>query len=104
MTPTYVPSVTPSYLPSITPTFESTTVPTYVPSVTPIFLPSNVPSLQPFNTPVFLPDTLQWEFLTGFNVQSSPAIGADGSIYFGSGDNYIYAITPSGTLIWKYLT
>ena len=33
---------------------------------------------------------------------SSPAIGSDGTIYVGSGDDYIYAINPDGTLKWKY--
>ena len=42
--------------------------------------------------------------MTGYWVESSPAIGADGSIYVGSDDNNIYALTSSGTLLWKYLT
>ena len=47
---------------------------------------------------------MKWKYLTGDLVQSSPAIGADGSIYIGSFDNNIYALTSSGTLKWKYLT
>jgi len=35
-------------------------------------------------------------------VLSSPAIGSDGIIYVGSGDGYLYAINPDGTLKWKY--
>ena len=42
--------------------------------------------------------------MTGNKVQSSPAIGVDGSIYIGSNDKNIYALTSSGTLKWKYLT
>ena len=33
-----------------------------------------------------------WEFETGFEMDSSPAIGSDGTIYVGSGDNKLYAI------------
>ena len=33
-----------------------------------------------------------WEFETGGYVQSSPAIGSDGTVYVGSWDNKLYAI------------
>jgi outer membrane protein assembly factor BamB len=33
-----------------------------------------------------------WEFETGGPVNSSPAIGSDGTVYFGSGDKKLYAI------------
>ena len=33
-----------------------------------------------------------WEFKTGGGVLSSPAIGSDGTVYFGSVDNKLYAI------------
>ena len=32
-------------------------------------------------------------------MDSSPAIGSDGTIYIGS--NYIYALNPDGTLKWE---
>ena len=35
---------------------------------------------------------------------SSPAIGADGSIYVGSDDGNVYALTSSGAFKWSYLT
>ena len=35
---------------------------------------------------------------------SSPAIGADGTIYVGSWDTKLYAINPNGTLKWSYTT
>ena len=35
---------------------------------------------------------------------SSPAVAADGTIYFGSYDYYLYALSPSGVLKWKYPT
>jgi len=37
--------------------------------------------------------TLKWKFQTGDHVFSSPAISSDGTIYVGSGDYYLYAIT-----------
>ncbi len=49
-----------------------------------------------------------WKFhtqasLTNENfVDSCPAIGDDGTIYFGSDDNYFYALNPDGTLKWKF--
>lgn len=43
------------------------------------------------------------------DVPSSPAIGADGTIYFGGageyprrGGGYFYALSPAGTLKWRY--
>ena len=33
-------------------------------------------------------------------IETSPAIGADGTIYFGSGDGNFYAIKPDGSLKW----
>ncbi|KLO24248.1 hypothetical protein X275_00760 [Marinitoga sp. 1197] len=47
---------------------------------------------------------LKWKFKTEDRVLSSPAIGADGTIYIGSYDNYLYAINPDGSLKWKYKT
>jgi hypothetical protein len=38
---------------------------------------------------------LLWEFETGSGVDSSPAIGSDGTVYFGSGDGKIYALQTS---------
>jgi len=45
-----------------------------------------------------------WRYRVGLSVQSSPGIGVDGTIYFGSNDDYIYALNPDGTLRWRYLT
>jgi|GEM_PF-1209962 len=54
----------------------------------------------------------KWEFQTGpgkcplpDGVDSSPAIGSDGTIYVGSNDGYVYAIAPeSGKEKWKFQT
>lgn len=47
-------------------------------------------------------EPLKWKFETGAGVGSSPAIGPDGTIYFGS-DGF-YALNPDGTLKWKFET
>ncbi|MEM4229483.1 MAG: PQQ-binding-like beta-propeller repeat protein, partial [Thermoproteota archaeon] len=48
--------------------------------------------------------TLKWKYQTGGYVYSSPSIGSDGTIYFGSYDSHLYALNPDGTLKWKYKT
>jgi len=49
------------------------------------------------------PTGLKWKFKTGGIVQSSPAVGYDGTIYVGSSDGYLYAVNPDGTLKWKFM-
>ncbi|RJP89676.1 MAG: hypothetical protein C4518_09795 [Desulfobacteraceae bacterium] len=45
----------------------------------------------------------QWQFETGGDVDSSPAIGADGTVYAGSDDGNLYAIAPdTGVEIWRF--
>ena len=39
-------------------------------------------------------------FETGAEVASSPAIGVDGTVYIGSDDGMLYAVSADGTLIW----
>ncbi|MEE9443283.1 MAG: PQQ-binding-like beta-propeller repeat protein [candidate division Zixibacteria bacterium] len=51
--------------------------------------------------------TLKWIFETGDGVESSPAIGPDGTIYFGSYDSCFYALTDmgnEGVQKWKFKT
>ena len=50
------------------------------------------------------PGSKKWEFVTGGFVDSSPAIGSDGTIYVGSHDYKLYAINPNGTKKWDYET
>jgi outer membrane protein assembly factor BamB len=45
-------------------------------------------------------NTLLWTYQTGGPVRSSPAIGADGTVYFGSLDGNAYAVWPDGKLRW----
>ena len=49
--------------------------------------------------------TKKWEFLTGNSVESSPAIGADGTVYVGSDDKKVYALDgATGAKKWEFLT
>jgi len=53
------------------------------------------------------PGTLLWEFDTKYRkgeFTGAPAIGADGTIYFGSGDTKIYAVNSNGTKKWEFDT
>jgi uncharacterized repeat protein (TIGR02543 family) len=47
---------------------------------------------------------LKWSFTTGDEIFSSPAIGADGTIYVGSFDGKLWAINPDGSPKWSLLT
>jgi outer membrane protein assembly factor BamB len=49
-------------------------------------------------------NAVKWSFATGGAVDSTPAIDADGTIYFGSGDGYVYALNSDGTTKWSYAT
>jgi outer membrane protein assembly factor BamB len=50
--------------------------------------------------------TLKWRYHTSDfrEIKSSPAIGSDGTIYFGSLNDTLYALNPDGTLKWAYST
>ncbi len=48
--------------------------------------------------------TKLWEFKTADAVLSSPAIAPDGTVYVGSHDHHLYAITSDGTLKWSFTT
>lgn len=47
---------------------------------------------------------LKWSFATEGVVNSSPAIGADGTIYVGSWDGKLYAVNADGSLKWSFAT
>ena len=51
----------------------------------------------------FIDERLKWSYTTGDQMFSSPAIGADGTIYVGSWDSNVYAINPGGMLEWNTL-
>jgi len=51
------------------------------------------------------PGTIKWKFQPSqAQIWSSPVIGPDGVIYFGSADSYFYAVNPNGTMKWKFKT
>ena len=43
----------------------------------------------------------KWQFNTGGNVMSSPAVGTDGTVYVGSHSNKIFALNPADRLAGK---
>ncbi|ODS32378.1 MAG: hypothetical protein SCARUB_02489 [Candidatus Scalindua rubra] len=47
---------------------------------------------------------IKWTFQAGDVISSSPVIGIDGTIYFGSQDKHLYALNPDGSLKWKFET
>jgi hypothetical protein len=58
-----------------------------------------------FGDPMTTPGTVNWRYgnLTGSSPgNSSPAIGPDGTIYYGSSDGYLYGLNPDGALRWRY--
>jgi outer membrane protein assembly factor BamB len=50
------------------------------------------------------PGTLRWSVTTGDSVYSSPAVDGDGTLYAGSYDGKLYALTPAGTQKWVFAT
>lgn len=48
------------------------------------------------------PGAKLWEFPAGSLVQSSPALGADGTVYIGSDGGKLYALTPAGVKKWEF--
>jgi outer membrane protein assembly factor BamB len=46
--------------------------------------------------------SLKWKYQTGDRVDSSPKVGSDGTIYVGSVDFYLYAITSTGNMVHRY--
>ncbi|MBN2357206.1 PQQ-binding-like beta-propeller repeat protein, partial [candidate division KSB1 bacterium] len=44
----------------------------------------------------------KWSFYTNCTVYSTPAIDADGSLYFGGYDGNLYAVNSQGERLWEY--
>jgi outer membrane protein assembly factor BamB/beta-lactamase superfamily II metal-dependent hydrolase len=127
-TKTATPTKTPTITPTETPTWDPS-VPTYTPTETPTetATPTNTPTILPTTTalpcgpwPQFRRSknhwakngtnavechgALAWVFETDGDVISSPAQGSDGTVYFGSADNKLYALTSVGDIEWTYVT
>ena len=45
-----------------------------------------------------------WSFETDGEIRSSPAIGDDGTVYFGTSTGKVYALDPNGTEKWNFTT
>ncbi|MGV3755430.1 MAG: PQQ-binding-like beta-propeller repeat protein [Verrucomicrobiota bacterium] len=43
---------------------------------------------------------LLWTADLGHRIQSSPALGLDGTVYIGTDDGFIHALKPDGTIAW----
>lgn len=49
--------------------------------------------------------TLKWAYQTAGDIGSSAAVGADGTLFFGSWDKHLYAVNAAdGSLKWKFQT
>ncbi|MEI6309183.1 MAG: PQQ-binding-like beta-propeller repeat protein [bacterium] len=46
---------------------------------------------------------VKWSFPTYHRILSTPAVGPDGSIYFGGGDRRLWAVTPTGGERWNFV-
>ncbi|UCD14422.1 MAG: PQQ-like beta-propeller repeat protein [Thermoplasmatales archaeon] len=46
--------------------------------------------------------SIKWRYETGHHVDSCPAIGNDGTIYFGDWNGLIHALYPNGTMKWRF--
>jgi len=52
-----------------------------------------------------LPDgVLDWSYLTGGKVDSSPALDVQSSVFAGSADRRMYCLSGAGSLLWKFET
>ena len=61
-------------------------------------------SNSPFLTNPLTDGKLRWKLFMGSQIQSSPSIGADGTIFFGTDAGLVYAVRSTGEVIWKYQT
>jgi outer membrane protein assembly factor BamB len=61
---------------------------------------TTLPSLTPADGSILMGPKLLWRFLG--SPQIGPVVDANGNIYFGSYDWYIYSLAPSGDIRWKF--
>jgi len=60
-------------------------------------------SQSPYNTS-HITMSEKWRFKTESLIEGSVTIDANGMIYFGCWDSYLYCLYPNGTVNWKYKT
>ena len=76
-----------------------TSSPSLSPDGTIVYVAGQDGHLRAFST---VDGQIKWAFNVGFVDGSSPAVSADGTIYIGSLDSYLYAVNASGVLRWKF--
>lgn len=66
---------------------------------------STDPSMPAGGLFAFTPDgQLKWRATGITEIASTPALGADGTIYVGANDGHLYALAPDGTQNWAFQT
>lgn len=56
--------------------------------------------LSPYDT-THIDGKIKWIYEADASIESSPAIGEDGTIYVGIDNGYLYVFNPDGTIKWK---
>lgn len=46
--------------------------------------------------------SIEWRFHTGSTIHAAPVLGPDGTVYVGTGDGLLEAVTADGALAWSY--
>jgi len=52
--------------------------------------------------PFEIKDDLKWELKIDGDIEVCPAVGSDGTIYFGTTYGYLYSVNPNGSKNWQY--
>ena len=47
---------------------------------------------------------IKWNYQVDGEITSTPAVANNGNIYFGSDDDYLYALNKNGNMLWKFQT
>jgi len=55
-----------------------------------------------YSLTAYYSDKLNWRFNAGDGISTAPAIGSDGTIYFGCDDGKLYALYTDGTKKWEF--
>lgn len=68
-----------------------------------IYLPARAENRDPVLLAVHPEGQLRWSFDLGWgHALASPVLGRDGTLYLVTGDRWVRAINPDGTLKWRY--
>lgn len=47
---------------------------------------------------------MKWKFSATDEVRSTPAVAKNGTVFFGGGDHYLYAVSADGKAKWQFKT